>query len=150
MFYEPIEPGSPDRDRVALLAARPGDAQEAELPAAARALDEVRVKACPRLQLRRVGFGFAERRYGIDSLGEAVIERVVEETNMRVLPQLLGFPATAQDDPRSDGELALLHFPDGAVPGFDFLDAGDLLFFGASHDVEAGRWDLITAWPGSS
>jgi hypothetical protein len=83
------------------------------------------------------------------AVGEHVLGRLTPAINGRIGHQLLGFPPVVQDDPREDGQVALFHIAHDADLGFDFLDAGDLLFFGASDDIRARRWDRLTAWPSS-
>jgi hypothetical protein len=68
--------------------------------------------------------------------------------DLPVEEQLLGFPQVVQDDPRGDGQVALLHLGTDALGG-DFLDAGDLLFYGPADAVRAGRWDRVTLSPSS-
>jgi Domain of unknown function (DUF1963) len=62
---------------------------------------------------------------------------------------LRGFPEVVQEDPRENGQVALFRIGDDAGLGFSFLDAGDLLFFGAPEDIRAQRWDQLTIWPSS-
>jgi hypothetical protein len=111
------------------------------------ALDETLVTPQARLQLRYVGFGYAMRTLGLDAVAEYVLGRVVWDVNGGVLDQLLGYPQVVQEDPRGDGDVAVLHLGDEALGGF--LDAGDLLFYGAADDVRAGRWDRLTISPSS-
>ena len=147
-LVEPIEPESEGRDRVAVVHTPAGtEMHQPEPPDPEIALDETLVTPQARLQLRYVGFGYAMRTLGLDAVAEYVLGRVVWDVNGGVLDQLLGYPQVVQEDPRGDGDVAVLHLGDEALGGF--LDAGDLLFYGAADDVRAGRWDRLTISPSS-
>jgi hypothetical protein len=60
--------------------------------------------------------------------------------------QLLGFPATVQDDPRTNDEVSLLHLVDDWQIEFSFLDAGSVHFYAPADDLRARRWQQITLW----
>jgi hypothetical protein len=51
-----------------------------------------------------------------------------------------------QDDPRKPGQVSLLHLANDWLIKFDILDAGTLQFIADPNDVQARRWDRITAW----
>ena len=78
-----------------------------------------------------------------------MLEGIDARANGTVPHQLLGFPATVQDDPRERGETSLLHLVQDGRIGFSFLDAGSVHFFAAPDDVRARRWDRVTLWPSS-
>jgi hypothetical protein len=157
-FYEPLGPDAPGRECIAVIYAPGGVPTHEPSPPDLGARDEHdppivlrerRVQPTARLQLREVGFGSAASRFGIDAVGEHVLGQLTPAINGRIGHQLLGFPPVVQDDPREDGQVALFHIAHDADLGFDFLDAGDLLFFGAPDDIRARRWDRLTAWPSS-
>ena len=110
-------------------------------------LCERRVRPTARLQLRHLWPG-AERS-GTDAIEDAAIQRLQAAMNGRVHHQLLGHPQVVQDDPRQDGDVALFHLADDGALGFNFLDAGDLLWFGTPADIRARRWKRLTVWPSS-
>jgi hypothetical protein len=149
-LYEPIEPDGEGRDRVAIMHTPAGaPAYEPEPPDREIALDEQRVTPAARLQLRHVGFGFAMRKLGLDAVAEHVLADVVWNVNGNTAEQLLGYPPVVQEDPRTnDDDVAVLHLGTDALGG-DFLDAGDLFFYGPADDVRAGRWDRLTISPSS-
>jgi hypothetical protein len=91
--------------------------------------------------------GDADTRFGIDAVGEHVLQRLTDAINGETPHQLLGFPLVVQDDPRDDGQVCLFHIGDDSELGFSFIDGGDILFFGSPEDVRARRWDQLTAWP---
>jgi hypothetical protein len=147
-LVEPIEPDGEGRDRVAVVHPPAGaPAHEPAPPDPEIALEEERVTPAARLQLRYVGGGFAMYKLGLDAVAEHVLSRVVWAVNGNRPEQLLGYPQVVQEDPRKDGDVAVLHLGDDALGGF--LDAGDLLFYGATEDVRAGRWDRLTVSPSS-
>lgn len=131
--YEPQAPQAPD-------------AEEHDAPIR---LEELRVRATPRLQLREFGFGFAERTLGIDAVGEHLLVATAERINGEAHAQLLGYPPVVQDDPREDGQVAVFHLAHAPDIGFEFLDGGDVLFYADEADVRDGRWERATAWPSS-
>jgi hypothetical protein len=57
---------------------------------------------------------------------------------------MLGNPSVVQEDPREPGEVSLLHMGSDEELGFDFLDLGDITFYGDPDDVRAGRWERLT------
>jgi hypothetical protein len=63
---------------------------------------------------------------------------------------LLGHPEVVQYDPREPGQVSLLHFGWDEALGFEFLDGGDLTFYGDADDVRSGRWERLTVSPASS
>ena len=142
-LWEPIEPGDELSDRFAVIDT-PGGAPTHEPDGPG--LKEMRVQPRARLQLRHVGFGYADYLYGLDAVAERTLERIVQRANGDVDHQLLGFPATVQDDPRHKGEVSLLHIVDDWQIGFSFLDAGSLHFYAPPEDVRAQRWDQVTLW----
>ncbi|HWI70394.1 MAG TPA: DUF1963 domain-containing protein, partial [Baekduia sp.] len=107
-------------------------------------LAERRVRPLPRLQIRHVGFGSAATAFGIDAIGERILERAVAAINGEGDHQLLGFPCVVQDDPRADHEEALLHVATDEDLGFWILDGGDLMFYGDRDELRSGRLDRIT------
>jgi len=145
-LYDEIGPGDELADRRAVIHTDAGGpTREPDGPS----LEELRVRPTARLQLRPVGFGSAKRWYGLDAVGERVLEGIDARANGTVPHQLLGFPATVQDDPREQGETSLLHLVQDGRIGFSFLDAGSVHFFAAPDDVRARRWDQVTLWPSS-
>lgn len=158
-LHEPIEPGDP-RERVAVVHA-PAETpthQPSPPDGQARAVDEYNppvvlrerwVQSTARLQLRRGDVGSAARSYGIDAVAEHVLERLTDAVNGEVDHQLLGFPAVVQVDPREEGQIALFHIGHDEGIGFEFLDGGDLLFFGDRDAVCARQWDQLTVSPSS-
>lgn len=148
-FYEPVEPGEPGGTRIALIEAPEDGATLLDAPPDAKELPEGRVTPTTGLQLRQTGFGSGRRRFGIEPDEETLVLEVRWAAFGRPpRPQLLGFPLVVQDDPRDDGDVALLHV-DPDVLGVPFLDGGDILFFLRAEDLEAHRWDQVTAWPSS-
>jgi uncharacterized protein YwqG len=142
-LWEPIEPGDERGDRFAVIHT-PGDAPTREPDGPS--LKEQRVHPRARLQLRHVGFGYALHRFGIDEDGERILERIVERANGDTVHQLLGFPATVQDDPRTNDEVSLLHLVDDWKLEFSFLDAGSVHFYAPADDLRARRWQQVTLW----
>jgi uncharacterized protein DUF1963 len=160
--YEPIAPGG-RRELIRIVHTPPGVPTHSPEPdpavaAASRdrhdppaVLEQARVRAVPRLQLRHVGFGFADHLWSIDALGERAIGRLLPAVNGRPRPQLLGWPLTAQDDPReadADAEV-LFHLGHHNPIGFHVLDAGDMMFFAPPAALRAHDWDQVTVWPSS-
>ena len=158
-LWEPVEPGGPDRELVAVLYAapdapthepRPPDGPPHEEYDAPVVLRERRVRPTPRLQIRHMGFGYATRRYGLDAVADDLLQRLAYSINGGEDHQLLGYPAVVQDDPRDDGDVALFHLGNDGELRFDFLDGGDLLFFGSADAIKARDWERLTVWPSSS
>ena len=58
-------------------------------------------------------------------------------------------PTVVQVDPREEGQIALFHIGHDEGVGFEFLDGGDLLFFGDRDAVCARQWDQLTVSPSS-
>ena len=141
--WEPIEPGDARGDRFAVIHT-PGDAPTREPHGPS--LKERRVRPRARLQLRHVGFRYALHRFGIDEDGERILERIAERANGNNVHQLLGFPATVQDDPRTNDEVSLLHLVDDWQLDFSFLDAGSVHFYAPADELRARRWQQVTLW----
>ena len=57
---------------------------------------------------------------------------------------MLGHPTVVQWDPREPGQVSLLHIGYDEALRFEFLDGGDLTFYGDEDDVRAARWDRLT------
>jgi hypothetical protein len=112
-------------------------------------LDERRVRPVPRLQLRHGGHGWAMTKYGIDAVGDRLLERLVAPVNGDGDHQLLGFPWVVQEDSREDDEEVLLHVAYDEGLGFSFLDGGDLMFYGNRDELRSGRLDRIALVAGS-
>jgi hypothetical protein len=104
-------------------------------------LDELRVLAVPRLQLRRPSGAYQPK---VDALALHALERVTERVNGPAGAQLLGHPRPVQEDPREPGQRVVFHISEAVGIGFAILDGGDLHFLG-----EADRWDQLTAIPDS-
>lgn len=148
-FVEPVEPtDEAGHDLVAVIHTPAGaPTREPEPPDPDGALDEQRVAPTARLQLRHLGFGSGERRFGFDALAEAAVEHLTYRVNGANGQQLLGYPQPVQDDPRKDGQVVLFHIDGGGDIGFELMDGGDIHFLGTPDDILAGRWDQITVWP---
>jgi uncharacterized protein YwqG len=142
-LIEPIEPGDEFTDRFAVIHTPAGTTtHQPDGPG----LREQRVTPRAGLQLRHVGFGYANRLYGLDAIAEFTLERIVQRANGDVRHQLLGFPWTVQDDPRHMGEVSLLHIVSDWRIGFSLMDAGSLHFYAPPEDVRAQRWEQVTLW----
>jgi hypothetical protein len=150
-FVEPVEPADENGHDLVAVIHTPAGAQthEPEPPDEDEALSEQRVTPTARLQLRYLGFGSGERRFGIDALAARAVEHLTYRVNGGNSQQLLGYPQHVQDDPRRPGQIVLFHIDGGGNLGFDFMDAGDIHFLGTPEDIRAGRWDQITVYPNS-
>jgi uncharacterized protein YwqG len=140
------EPIDPNDDRADLYAVVHTSAEATTHEPEGPGVKEQRVQAHARLELRAVGIGYGARLFGIDADSEQVLERIVSHGNGGVAHQLLGFPATVRDDPRTAGEVSLLCMVDDWQLEFSFLDAGSLHFYAAEADVRARRWNRVTLW----
>ena len=141
-----IGPGDELADRRAVIHTEVGvPTHEPEGPS----LEELRVLPSARLQLRYVGFGYANHLYGLDSVSERVLERIVERANGTIRTSCSATPRPSRTTRVTRGETSLLHLVDDGEIGFSFMDAGSVHFFAAPNDVRAGRWDQVTFWPSS-
>jgi hypothetical protein len=105
------------------------------------------------LRRRKVAFRpvltMPEAPVGLDAAQRVVYDRfhsaLVDVTPALLEPGhlLLGHPVVVQLDPREPGQVSLLHMGWDEALRFEFLDGGDLTFYGDAEDVRAGRWDRL-------
>jgi hypothetical protein len=156
-LYEPIEAGDPGRERVAIFHAPGGSNTHTPDPPEYApglfdvpiAMDERRVRPVARLQTDELGLPWTAGRYGLDGVSAQIMRQLADAINGDGAAQMLGYPPVVQEDPREDDEVAVFHMGPDAHPQFEFLDDGDLFFYGPPDDVGARRWDHLTVWPSS-
>ena len=129
-------------DRVRILHVPPGTpTHEPEPPRDDR--DEYDSPAV--LRRRRIAFRpvltMPERPEGLDAAQQLAYDKLYGAL-LEVTPALeepghllLGHPSVVQYDPRSPGQVSLLHVGHDEALGFEFLDGGDLTFYGDADDV---------------
>ena len=108
---EPVEPADESGHDLVAVIYTPAGAQidEPEPPDADEALSEQRVTPTARLQLRYLGFGSGERRFGIDALAERAVERLTYRVNGDNRQQLWGSRSTSRRPTPAWADRALPH-----------------------------------------
>lgn len=147
-LLEPVVAG--ENDRVLILHVQAGAATHEPPPPA-----DDRHQYDPPAVLRRRPIRFEpvltlpELPPGLSESDRLAYERIYEAL-FEVTPGLdppghliLGHPSVVQEDPREPGQINVLHMGWDEQLGFEFLDGGDITFYGDGADVEAGRWERL-------
>lgn len=140
-LFEPVLVADDERVRVIEVAADAATMPPAGAPPPALTERRVRFEAVLTLPERPSGLSDAER-VSYDRLHERLLE--VTPGLWRPPHLVLGHPSVVQGDPREAGDVSVLHLGWDPDLGFEHLDAGDLTFYGAADDVQAGRWERLT------
>jgi hypothetical protein len=112
-FYEPIKPGDPGRQRVAIFHVPGGsDTHTPDPPGYAPGrfdvpivMDERRVRPVARLQTDELGWQWTAGRYGLDAVASQIMRQLAPAINGDAAAQMLGYPPVVQEDPREHDEV---------------------------------------------